>query len=214
MPLSVPLEYTTVEMGYDIALEQALQEMKGIDPPVVAARSGAEYDYDRGQFKLPFFDRMFLISFPEARIEEAGSQAPILDWVQVLLLHYLLQAKGIPIAGEWVTYRQLPGASFFERRFLSMAIQPLQRAFGDDIESFNKAALAVGGISITRFGDSGFRFLALPKIPMACIFYLGDEEMPSSVNILFDAAAHTHLPTEDLSLIGMYLSIALQKHKV
>ncbi len=198
-------------MGYDIALKQALEEMKGVSPYVVAAKSGAEYD--KGQFKLPFFNRVFLISFPEVRIEEAEGQTPLPDWLQVLLLHYLLQAKGVPAADEWIAYRHLPGASFFESRFISMAIEPLQRAFGNDIESFNKAALALGGMPMTRIGDAGFRFLALPKIPVACIFYSGDEELPSSVNILFDAAAHIYLPTEDLSLVGMYLSTALQKHK-
>ncbi len=198
-------------MGYDIALEQALQEMKGINPYAVASKSGAEYD--KGQFKLPFFNRIFLIHFPEVRVEESGVATPPAQWIQVLLLHYLLRAKGIPVADEWIAYRSLPGAHIFERRFINMAIDPLQHAFGDDVESFRKAGLALGGTPMTRTGDAAFRFLAFPRIPVACIFYLGEEEMPSRINMLFDATAHTYLHTEDLSLVGTYLSTALQKSK-
>jgi hypothetical protein len=205
------LQYTPFAMGYEIALEQALQEMKGVNPHAVASKSGAEYD--RGQFKLPFFNRTFVIHFPEVRIEEFAVTSLPPQWLQVLLLHYLLRAKGMPVADEWIAYRHLAGAYLFERRFISMAITPLQRAFGDDVESFRKAGLALGGTPMTRTGDAAFRFLAFPKIPVACIFYLGEEEMPSRVNILFDAVAHTYLHTEDLSLVGTYLSTALQKCK-
>jgi hypothetical protein len=48
---------------------------------------------------------------------------------------------------------------------------------------------------------------------MACIFYQGEEGIPSSVNILFDASAPEYLPTEDLSLVGVYLVNALKKVK-
>ena len=205
------MQYTAGVMGYDIALEQAIQEMKGVDPHAVASKSGAEYD--KGQFKLPFFNRTFIIHFPEIRVEEFAVASLPPQWLQVLLLHYLLRAKGIPVADEWIAYRNLPGAYIFERRFISMAITPLQHAFGDDVESFRKAGLALGGTPMTRTGDAAFRFLAFPKIPVACIFYLGEEEMPSRINMLFDAAAHIYLHTEDLSLVGTYLSTALQKSK-
>jgi hypothetical protein len=48
---------------------------------------------------------------------------------------------------------------------------------------------------------------------MTCIFYQGEEGIPSAVNILFDAAAPNYLPTEDLSLVGVYLVNAMKKAK-
>ena len=50
----------------------------------------------------------------------------------------------------------------------------------------------------------------MPKIPLGCIFYLGDEEVSPSINILFDSAASHYMPTEDLSSLGIYLSQALR----
>jgi hypothetical protein len=94
-----------------------------------------------------------------------------------------------------------------------MAVNPFLRTFGDDVEAFSKAGEALGGIPMTRTGDAAFKFIALPRIPMACIFYQGEEGIPSAVNILFDAAVEHYLPTEDLSLLGVYLVGALRKAK-
>ncbi|MFC2058812.1 DUF3786 domain-containing protein [Chloroflexota bacterium] len=198
-------------MSYDAALEKALEEIKEIVPYAAANKSGAEYDGSK--FRVPLFERSFLVHFPDGRVEEENSSAPPPQWLQLLLLHYLAQAKGNSPAEDWVTYRQLPGASFFEGRFGKMSTEPLLRAFGNDLESFKRAALALKGTPMTRTGDAAFRFMALPKIPMACILYLGEEEMPPSINVLFDAAAPTYLPTEDLSYLGLYLALGLKQRK-
>jgi hypothetical protein len=196
-------------MANDAALEQAFEEMKGIVPYAVASKSGT--DYDGKKFRIPFFNRFFLVHYPEVKIAEEGKPAPVPQYLEIILLHYLLQAKGTPVADEWIAYRQLPGANLFERRFIQMAVQPLLHHFDNNVEGFKKAGLAVGGIPITRTGDAAFKFMALPKIPMACIFYQGEEGIPSSVNILFDAGAPNYLPTEDLSLVGVYLVNAMRK---
>jgi len=198
-------------MANDAALQKAVEEMKAITPYAVASKSGTNYDGKR--FRIPFFNRVFLVYFPEIQIVDEKDSTPAPQWLAIILLHYLLQAKGMPVADDWIAYRQLPGAILFERRFLQMAVNPLLRAFDNNIEGFKKAGLALRGIPITRTGDAAFKFIALPKIPMACIFYQGEEGIPSSVNILFDAVAPEYLPTEDLSLVGVYLVNAMRKAK-
>ncbi len=197
-------------MGFDDALNNAIEEFGGLRPFVAASKSGT--DFVDGKFKIGFFNRTFLVSHPDGEIEEVGEEAPYPKWLRVLLMHYLTQANGTAVADQWIAYRQLPGAHFFEQRFMSMAINPLTKAFGDDIEGFKRGGLAFGGDPITRTGDAAFRFHALPKIPMACILYLGDEEVQPAVNVLFDAAAFAYLPTEDLSLLGAYLN-GMQRYK-
>ena len=198
-------------MANDAALEKAIADMKGITPYAVASKSGTDYDGKR--FKVTFFNRVFLVHYPEIKFVEEGKPAPVPQYIQIILLHYLLQARGVAIADEWIAYRQLPGGKLFDGRFFQMAITPLLRSFDNNVEGFKKAGLALGGIPITRTGDAAFRFLALPRIPMACIFYQGEEGIPSSVNVLFDASAPDYLPTEDLSLVGVYLVNAMRKAK-
>lgn len=198
-------------MANDAALQKALEEMKEIIPYAVASKSGT--DYDGSRFRIPFFNRVFLVHYPEIRVIEEGHSAPVPQYLEIILLHYLLQASGVPVADEWIAYRQLPGSALFSARFMQMAVNPLLKAFGDDVEVFRKAGEAVGGMPITRTGDAAFKFVALPKIPIACIYYQGEEGIPSSVNILFDASAEHYLPTEDLSLLGVSLVGALRKAK-
>ena len=198
-------------MANDAALAMALEEMKGISPYAVASRSGT--DYDGSRFRIPFFNRVFLVHYPEVKVIEEGNSAQVPQYLEIILLHYLLQFGGVPVADDWIAYRQLPGSALFEARFRQMALNPLLRIFGDDVEAFRKAGEAIGGIPITRTGDVAFRFLALPRVPMACIYFQGEEGIPSSVNILFDASAEHYLPTEDLSLLGISLVGALRKAK-
>lgn len=198
-------------MANDAALAKAIDEMKGVTPYAVASKSGT--DYDGSRFRIPFFNRVFLVDYPEIKVVEEGSSAPVPQFLEIILLHYLLQASGVTVADEWIAYRQLPGSALFGARFQQMAVNPFLRTFGDDVEAFSKAGEALGGIPMTRTGDAAFKFIALPRIPMACIFYQGEEGIPSAVNILFDAAVEHYLPTEDLSLLGVYLVGALRKAK-
>jgi hypothetical protein len=198
-------------MANDAALEKAIEDMKGITPYAAASKSGTDYDGKR--FRIPFFNRAFFVYYPEIKVVDAKDSSPAQQWLEIIILHYLLQSRGVAIADEWIPYRQLPGAMLFERRFFQMAVNPLLRAFDNNVEGLKKAGLALGGTPITRTGDAAFKFTALPKLPMACIFYQGEEGIPSSVNILFDASAPEYLPTEDLSLVGVYLVNALKKVK-
>ena len=185
--------------------------MAGISPYVVASQSGASFE--GGGFIIPFFHRSFSVHYPDVKVAEVGCDTPPPRWLEILLMHYLINADGTPISGMWVTYRYLPGARLFDQRFTNMAVQPLLDYFGNDADGFRQAGLSIGGRPMTRTGDAAFRFLALPKIPIGCILYLGDEEVSPSINILFDAAAPHYLPTEDLSLLGSYLSAILRGYK-
>lgn len=194
-------------MPLDPALDKAWRELEQSSPYIVGAKSGA--DFQAGCFRLAFLNRTTLIPLPWGKVkDETGtSLAPHLE---LLLLHYLLTADGAPVADEWITYRQLPGAALFAARFESMAIRPLIQAFGHDLEGFRRAGEGLGGMSMSRTGDAAFRFLALPHLPIGVVLYLGDEEVAPSVSVLFDASAPHYLPTEDLSILGSHLASRLR----
>lgn len=204
-------------MSYEAAFRQAVEEIKALDPAAVAANSGAEYE--SGCFKLTFFNRAFLIRCPDITVAEPGSGESPAVWLQLALLHYLTRSGRAPGDAEhasgdqWIAYRQLPGALSAGGVFQQTAITPMVQTFGADLEGFKQACLSMGGRPLSISGDAAFRFAALPRIPMAAVLYLGEEGMPASGNILFGAETSIYLPTEDLILIGEYLSAALQGYK-
>lgn len=182
----------------------ALSRFPELSPLLAASRSGCSYE--KGTFTVPFLSQTYHLAFPSGEATEKKGGAPPPPWLRLILLHYLLTADGTLAADTWITYRYLPGALLFEARFQAMAIEPLARAFGHDLEGFRRAGLALRGDTMSRTGDAAFRFLVLPHLPMAAILYLGDEEVPASAAVLFDASAPHYLPTEDLSIVGSYLS--------
>ena len=197
-------------MNYEDALEKALEDFGGLRPFIAASKSGT--DFTDGKFTIRFFNRTFQVIHPDGEIEEVGNEEGYPQWLRILLLHYLTQSDGTSVTDNWIAYRQLPGANLFQQRFMNMCINPLKQAFGEDIEGFKRGGLALGGEPMTRTGDAAFRFLVLPKVPMACILYLGDDEVQPSLNVLFDATAPAYLPTEDLSLLGTYLN-GMQRYR-
>jgi len=195
-------------MGLDDAYKKALKDMAQLNPRVAASKSGV--DFDGGKFSIPLFDRLFTVAFPQLEVQEVGNDTPPYKLLEILLMHYLITADGTAVSGEWVTYRQLPGANLFTQRFANLVTRPMLENFGQDAAGFSQAATAIGGQPMDRSGDAAFCFKAFPKIPMGCILYLGEDEMPPSVNVLFDSAAPHYLPTEDLTIVGSLLNSALK----
>jgi hypothetical protein len=55
-------------MPLDEAYNKALAELSQIKPYVTAAKSGCKFE--QGVFRIPFFDRKFVIYFPQIMVEE------------------------------------------------------------------------------------------------------------------------------------------------
>jgi hypothetical protein len=198
------------EKTYGLALEKAKQDLRGRDPMVVAALSGATYEKltdTRGRFRLKFWEEEYVIDYPEALVHGESDQKPS-TFIQILILHYLINADGTPSADKWVSFRELPGGRGFDPAFQQRASQPLVRAFGHDAKGFIKAAEALGGERLT-FGSVSFLFRIFPRQWVAVVLDLADEEFPAWVNILFDGAASHYLPTEDWAVVGELLSSRL-----
>jgi hypothetical protein len=196
-------------MGLDDAYKKAVEFMTQVDPRIAASASGVEYEDD--EFKIPLFNRTYAVQFPKGETVEVGAGARVPKMIEVLLMHYLTHADGTAVSGRWISYRQLPGAKLFEQKFLNLVSQPMIELFDSNIDSFREAANGLGGQAIDRKGDAAFWFKALPKLPIACIFNIGEEEIPPFVNILFDESAPHYLPTEDLTILGGIMSSFMKK---
>jgi hypothetical protein len=129
---------------------------------------------------------------------------------RILLLHYLIHADGTPLASRWIAFRNLPGGLGYDAAFQKRASQRLAHKFGRDRSAFEKAAQRLGAERLS-FGDAAFLFRALPRVWLAVILYLADEEFPPGANVLFDAAASHYLPTEDLAVLGGMLTSQIIK---
>jgi hypothetical protein len=114
---------------------------------------------------------------------------------ELLALTYLIQAQELPLDGKWISEKDLPGGSTFFRGPHALPVQPLLGRFGNDLEAFRRAGLALGGQGL-QFGDAAFRFATLPRIPTACVLWRQDEEFPARITMMFDRTLARQLPLD------------------
>ncbi len=137
-----------------------------------------------------------------------GAEIP--DNLQVLVLHYAIQASAAEPTGKKISYKELPGGDIYIEPFTGRCIRPLIGIFAADLEAFERAVSLCPGQKET-LGDSSYTVFVMPKIPITLVLYAADEEFPANGNILFDAAAAHFLSTEDYAVLCSALVGRLKK---
>jgi hypothetical protein len=171
----------------------------------MARRSGATCEVVAGQghLQVRFWDRLHLIGWPDLTVRDKEGK-PCGELVQAALLDYLLLADGAPIEDVWISFRNLPRGSFYEQAYQSYSGNMLARSFRGDLEGFRATAARLGGEPL-EMGDAAYRFFALPRIPLAVLFWSGGEEFPDSAQVLFDRSANHYHHIEMLAHLGAML---------
>jgi len=198
---------------YQTARQMAVENLATVPFEVILEQTGFESVAD-DRLRVPFLNRVYHIVFPELRFEdEADSQNEVPIQEQILILHYMLAPAPPVLTGKWVSYREIPGASFYYSAFVRRAIDPLKTVFGNHAERFLAIAEILGGRKIDS-GDAGCEFRPLPRVPLRLILWAADEEFPPEANMVFDENIKEILSAEDIAwLAGMlvYRLISLSK---
>ena len=179
----------------------------------IAQRSGFELP-GGNSLHIPFLDRTYRAGYPQFEFtDQVDGQKEVPIQEQVLILHYLMAAEIPDLSGQWISYREIPGASFYFGAFIKRAVDPLKKVFGQNIAGFSRSAEKLKARKIEN-GDAGFEFSVLPAVPLQLILWEGDDEFPAEANILFDKTIGQMLSPEDVAwLAGMvvYRLIALSR---
>jgi len=67
--------------------------------------------------------------------------------------------------------------------------------YASDPVGFAAAGRRLGGTPGV-YGDASVEVQALPRIPLICVLWRGDEEFPPRAGFLYDASAAEHLPLD------------------
>lgn len=188
------------------------ERLASLSPDDVCRRAGARYDEAAGRYVLPLLDRHVLVD-PAGRTvrwRDEHHQAERAPGYEVALVSvvYLIEAKEMRPAGEWVTPQSLPSGYFFFRGPHAVPTAELERTLGHDHEAFLAAGSRLGGKEV-EVGDACVQLQALPRIAVRLVLWLGDEEFPSRVTFLFDRLADRHLPLDALYCVGRHVTSSL-----
>ena len=168
----------------------------------LAADSGGSPRPGSNQIVLRVLDQDCVIDFNQRTMSYAReSQGPVSGDIRILTLHYLQGSGNAQLANRLVTFREFEGGAQYYSAFKSRSIDVLVRTFGQKTEVLRQIGDAILAEPM-HMGDASFKMYFFPKMPVVVAIWLGDDEVPSSANVLFDANAGKILPTEDISHVG------------
>lgn len=193
-------------MGDD-ALRVAREEAASIDPAAAAARVGAMWDPGRGELLLPFLGSRATVTYPGFEATIGGRASP--PHIAALLVYHLAISDGSMPSGEWISFAELPEASFYVTAFRGYTGARIARDFAPLAAGLGDAADRVGGAALPGLGDRAWLMPALPRVPIALLWWDADDEFDARAELLFDSSAASHLTTDGCAVLGSWLTSAL-----
>jgi hypothetical protein len=184
-------------------VEGAREALSHVKPSKLALRGGCQRDAD-GSFRLAFFWQEYVISGDDFTVRRADTGEEPSSFTQGLILTYLATADGTTPSGRWIGLRELPDGMFYAQAFQGYSGNRLVRELQGGIETFRCAAETLDGEPLA-IGDAGYVFTILPRVRLAVVYWRGDEEFPSQVQVLFEDTTAHYLPTDGLAILGSQL---------
>jgi len=168
----------------------------------LAADSGGSLRPGSKQIVLRVLDKDCIIDVEERTISYVRSdQGPVRGDLRILIQHYLEGSGNAQLANKLATFREFEGGVQYYSAFKTRTIDFLVRTFDQKTEVLRQIGDAIRAEPM-HMGDVSFKTYFFPKMPVVVVIWLGDEEVPTSANVLFDANAGKILPTEDISHVG------------
>ncbi|MBN1644097.1 MAG: DUF3786 domain-containing protein [Dehalococcoidales bacterium] len=193
----------------DTAFNIVREKLAAVDIAVQCRKSGAKYSPDN--VAIDYLNHNYRINISTAEVSLADSDQSVPLREQILILHYFTQAKGTPLTGRQITYRDLPGGLVYYPTFTKRTIEPLTGCFGKDAMNLLRA----GKLFKARQGEFGNISLvidAFPRVPVTVILWEGDDELAPQVNLLFDAVITDYLESEDVTTVCEAITWQLIKY--
>lgn len=190
------------------ALKVARHMAAGRSPREAASRTGAAWDEKRRQLTLPFLGATASVTFPDLNVAIDDRRAP--SHIAALVLYHIALSDGSTPTGEWISFAQLPDASFYVTAFRGYTGARIARHFSTlHASSLGNAVGSLGGERLPGLADNAWFIPALPHVPLALLWWDSDDEFEARAELLFDATASHHLTTDGCALLGSVLTSQL-----
>lgn len=190
------------------AIAKALADLKTRDPSSLVKSSGGQLN--GRELRIRHLNKEASLDLDSGELRWSDGSEMEGDF-KVVLLHYLQKADG-RLDGQWISYREIEGGALYYSVFQGRAIVPLVKNFGENPEALLNVAGKLGATVIKR-GDASIDFPFFPYLLVNVTIWKGDEEVPSSANILFDGATRRILPAEDVAHLAADLIRAILSAK-
>jgi hypothetical protein len=171
-------------------------DLKALNPEEVIARTGCRFDKTHNQYLLDVWGCQYCVDLKTNEVRPQGlSIKTYNNYLYLFILFFLLKSKNILLSGKWVSQKDIKGGEAFFRGPHTLPVDKITDRFGDDIDLFKKECKKLNGVTLD-LADAAFVFQITPTLPVAVLFWQGDEDFPSEAKLLFDSTIDQHLPLD------------------
>ena len=199
-----------MKSGYGDAINLARKKLENLSPEKVCKLCGAKFDGKK--YILKWLSKEHEV-YLNAELQSKYSQAH-----EIIFLHYLTSEGTKHPEGKLVSYREIPGALFYEPKFVQRTVNPIVKCFGKNPEKLIEIGGMFGGMKSPEGDASAYsvKIDVLPYLPITYMIWAGDDEFEPTGTVLFDRTASGWLNAEDLvfaasfaayEMIGKYKSL-------
>jgi len=190
-------------------LSQLEQQIAGLDFAVTARRIGGIFK--DGRLAVKSLGKAFAID----RQGQVHSECHLIPWVKAPLLAYAASPQHQGVTGRWLNFRDLPGCMERRNLFASRCERPLKELADQHPGLLRDLAELFEGAQAEGFAaaDTALILHPLPHFPLLICWQAPEDDLDSSLTILFDACCGVNLPAQMtlslcIGLVQMFSRIA------
>jgi len=172
------------------------RELAQADPGEICRNGRGRFDPVARRYSLDIWGEEYVVDCAGHRIERSANVHPEPhEFFPVFIVYYLLSAGDGRPSGEWISEKDLPGGATFFRGPHRIPTESISGRFGNDLKAFRECCEKLGGTAI-GLGDASFRFDIAPDIPIAVVYWQGDDDFPAEAGLLYDRSIAKLLPLD------------------
>jgi len=139
----------------------------------------------------------------ERKVVSVSCGTPAKEQLGILILHTIagsLRGHFSP-SGQWISFKEIEGGSFYYSAFREGTISPLLRKYGASPERILDVLGRFRGKRIEG-GDAAIELVTFPDVSVRIILWRGDDEVGPEATMLFDRNITKIYPMEDVAVFS------------
>ena len=183
-------------------LEKLKNEIAGADLAKAAKRVGAKFS--GGKLTLKVLGKDFSVDTKG----NLSADIHINPWIAVPFLNHILNGKGLPVGGNWVSFRELKDGKERYPLFEKRCEQSMKRVADIYTGLFDDMVHIFSGKQVEKQFQSDISVVLhpLPAVPIMICYWLPEDGLESSLNVFFDETADKNLDVDSVFTLGVGLA--------
>lgn len=171
-------------------------ELAAQNPEAVCRFNTCEYDSKTKCYLLSVWGDRYSIAAQERTITclSDPSRHPH-AYFYLFIIYYVLRFRSTRPSNEWISEKDIPGGSTFFRGPHAIPTELISNRYGNDIEAFKVRCNQLSGTSL-KMADAAFEFSITDRLPVAVLYWHGDDDFPPEAKILYDKTIAADLPPD------------------